>query len=302
MELWIVISVAAAFAQNLRFMLQKHLKATRLSTGGATFARFVFAAPLAVLLVGLLIGLGPYQLPGMTARFMFFAMVGGVAQILATLFVVALFAERNFTVGIALKKTETIQTAIIALVVLGEAVSAWGLIAIAVGLIGVILLSDPPKRAEPRRWRERLFNKASGYGLASGALFGVSATGYRGASLALDGGDFLIRAALTLAFVTLFQSVLMAAWLRWREAGEIRKVMQSWKVTALVGLTGVAGSFCWFMAFTLQNAAYVKAVGQVELVFTFLASWLVFREKSSGREIAGVGLIVASILLLVLLH
>lgn len=302
MELWIVISVGAAFAQNLRFMLQKHLKATRLSTAGATFARFIFAAPLAVLLVSLLTGIGTYQLPGLNPRFMLFAMAGGVSQILATLFVVALFAERNFTVGIALKKTETIQTAIIALIVLGEAVSPWGLIAIAVGLVGVILLSDPPKGAAPLHWRKRLFNKASGYGLASGALFGLSATGYRGASLALNGGDFLIRAALTLAFVTLFQSALMAAWLRWREAGEITRVLHSWKVTALVGLTGVVGSFCWFMAFTLQNAAYVKAVGQVELVFTFLASWLVFREKSTMREVAGMALIIAGILLLVLLH
>ncbi|NOX74394.1 MAG: EamA family transporter, partial [Alphaproteobacteria bacterium] len=56
----------------------------------------------------------------------------------------------------------------------------------------------------------------------------------------------------------------------------------------------------WFMAFTLQNAAYVKALGQVELVFTFLASWLVFKETSTGREIAGILLVVSSILLLIL--
>jgi hypothetical protein len=30
----------------------------------------------------------------------------------------------------------------------------------------------------------------------------------------------------------------------------------------------------WFSAMTLQNAAYVKAVGQIELVFAFLASRL----------------------------
>ena len=51
MELWIPITIAAAFSQNLRFMLQKHLKATGLSTGGATFARFLFAAPLAAALL-----------------------------------------------------------------------------------------------------------------------------------------------------------------------------------------------------------------------------------------------------------
>jgi len=301
MELWIPIAIFAAFMQNIRFMLQKHLKTTRLSTGGATFSRFVFAAPLAMLLVVVLIGSGWRAMPDVNARFFLFAMAGGVTQILATVCVVVLFAERNFTVGITLKKTETMQTAIIALIVLGETVSLWGIIAILIGLVGVVLLSDPPKTSVKLGWRARLFNRASGYGLASGALFGVSATGYRGASLALDGGDFLIRAAVTLAFVTLFQTLVMAIWLNWREAGQIAAVMRSWRVTMFVGLTGVLGSLGWFMAFTLQNAAYVKALGQIELVFTFIASYFFFKERSSGREILGIGLVVASILVLVML-
>lgn len=295
-----IISIVAAFLQNLRFMLQKHLKSSGFSTGGATFSRFVFAAPLAVCFVVFLVASGWQELPGSNLKFAGFAMIGGVAQILATMFVVALFAERNFTVGITLKKTETMQTAVISLVILGDAVSAWGVIAIVIGLAGVVLLSDPPKTDKVLNWQQRLFNKASGYGLAAGALFGVSATFYRGATLALDGGDFLIRAALTLAFVTTFQFIIMAVWLRWREAGQISAVLSSWRVTGLVGLTGVLGSLGWFMAFALQNAAYVKALGQIELVFTFLASWLVFKERSSGREITGIVLVVASILVLVL--
>jgi len=301
MELWIPITIFAAFAQNLRFMLQKHLKTTRLSTGGATFSRFVFAAPLALLLAWALIGSGYRDWPGVSPRFFVYAIVGGLGQITATMLVVALFAERNFTVGIALKKTETMQTALLSMIVLGEMVSAWGVLAIAIGLAGVVLLSDPPKGDQPLPWKARLFNKASGYGLAAGALFGVSATGYRGASLALGSGDFLIRAAVTLAIVTLFQSLAMALWLRWREVGQVTAVMRSWRVTALVGLTGVLGSLGWFMAFTLQNAAYVKALGQIELVFTFLASWLVFKEKSSARELTGIALVVASIVVLVML-
>jgi len=301
MELWIPITIFAAFAQNLRFMLQKHLKATRLSTGGATFSRFVFAAPLAVLLVIGLTGTGFRQLPEINLSFAGFAMLGGVAQILATMLVVALFAERNFTVGVTLKKTEVMQTAILSVIILGEEIATIGIFAIAVGLVGVVLLSDPPKGDVALSWRARLFNKASGYGLASGALFGVSAIGYRGASLALMDGDFIIRAALTLAFVTVFQTLLMMVWLYFREIGQITAVLKSWKVTAWVGLTGMLGSLGWFMAFTLQNAAYVKALGQIELVFTFLASWLVFKEVSSSREIAGILLVVTSILLLILL-
>lgn len=47
MEPWVLITLAAAAVQTLRFMLQKGQRATGLSTGGATYARFVFAVPLA---------------------------------------------------------------------------------------------------------------------------------------------------------------------------------------------------------------------------------------------------------------
>lgn len=299
MELWIPITIAAAFVQNVRFMLQKHLRAGGLSTAGATFSRFVFAVPIAAVIFGSLFWMRAGSAPIAGWRFATFAMTGGVAQILATLCVVALFAERSFSVGITFKKTEMVQTAIIGMVVLGEGISLGGLVAIGIGLFGVILLSDPPQRMMQDGWTARVFNRASGLGLASGALFGVSAVGYRGASLALVGGDFLLRAAATLAFVTLFQTLLMSIYLIAREPGQIRAVLVSWRVTGLVGLTGTVGSFCWFSAFTLQNAAYVKALGQIELVFTFMASYLVFGERSKGRELAGIALVVISIFVLV---
>ena len=132
-------------------------------------------------------------------------------------------------------------------------------------------------------------------------MFGLSAIGYRAASLALPSGDTLLRAAVTLAAVTCFQTLVMLPWLRLREPGEISRVFARWRITVLVGVTGMLGSLGWFVAFTLQNAAYVRAVGQVELVFSALASWLVFRERAGGRELAGIGLLGVSIVLLVLL-
>ncbi len=298
MALWIPITIFAAFAQNLRFMLQKHLKATKLTTGGATFARFLFATPIAIFLVVLMANLG-WEIPQGSNRTWAFVITGGTAQILATMLVVALFAERNFAVGITLKKTEAMLTAIVGFIVLGEGLSLWAGFAILIGIFGVILLSDPPKQTDGS-WYKRIFNRASAYGIGSGAIFAVSATCYRGASLSLSSGDFIIRAVFTLACVTTFQTIAMSIWLRLKEPGEIGRVLKSWRVTMLVGITGVLGSLGWFMAFTLQNAAYVKALGQIELVFTFAASYLIFKERSTGREIVGIGLVVVSILLLIL--
>ena len=100
MELWIPITIFAAFAQNLRFMLQKHLKTTRLSTGGATFSRFVFAAPLALLLAWVMIASGYREWPGVSPRFFLFAVVGGLGQITATMLVV--ISERVMVVAEAM--------------------------------------------------------------------------------------------------------------------------------------------------------------------------------------------------------
>ncbi|MEM6390221.1 MAG: DMT family transporter [Pseudomonadota bacterium] len=299
MPAWIPITIFAAFMQNLRFVLQRHLKVTELSTGGATWVRFAYSAPLVAVLAWGYLTLSGQALPGAGARFWVFVIAGGLAQIGGTMCVVALFARRNFAVGITLKKTEVMLTALAGFVILGETVSAYVLLAIAVGFVGVVILSDPPEQAAALPLQARLFNAASGYGLASGVLFGCSAVGYRGASLALEGGDVFLRATMTLAAATVVQTLALGLWLAWRERGEIGRALASWRVASLVGLTSMLGSLGWFTAFTLQSAAYVKALGQIELLFTFLVSAFWLKERSSPREIAGIGLIVGSLLLIV---
>ena len=137
-------------------------------------------------------------------------------------------------------------------------------------------------------------------GVFSGTMFGVSAVSYRAASLSLGGPDAVTQAAFTLACVTVFQTLVMGTWLKLKEPGQIRDVFKAWRVTVLVGLTGMAASACWFTAMTLQNAAYVRAVGQIELVFTFAASVIFFRESVSKLEVLGILLVVGAILLILL--
>ncbi len=298
MPLWIVATLFAAFMQNLRFLLQRHLKVTTLSTAGATWARFLYAAPMvAVVLVGYM-RLSAQSLPGATPEFWVYVVAGAQAQMLATACVVALFARRNFAVGITLKKTEVILTAVIGLVILGEAVSPPVLIAIGVGFVGVLFLSDPPDSAEALPWQARVFNAASGYGLASGLLFGISAVCYRGATLSLEGGDEILRAATALVAATTVQSLTLGLWIFWTDRSEILRVLASWRVSVPMGATSMLGSMGWFTAFSLQTAAYVKALGQIELLFTFLFSIFWLKEKSSRKELIGVGLIVLSLVLI----
>jgi drug/metabolite transporter (DMT)-like permease len=122
----------------------------------------------------------------------------------------------------------------------------------------------------------------------------------RGAVLALDDGGFMMRAAFTLAVTIVMQTVGMGVYLLWREPGQMTQVIRNWPPALAVGVAGFLGSVGWFTAFTLENAAYIRAVGQIELVFTFIASVFFFKEKSNKLEIAGIILIVSAILLLVL--
>jgi len=292
MEPWAIITLAAV--QTLRFLLQKRLSGAGLGAGGATLARFVFAAPLAAAVATLLI-LRAGEFPRLTPAFWGWALMGGALQAVATQATVALFGMRNFAVGIAFTKTETVMVAALSALLLGEAVGIAGLGAIALGLAGVLALSWPagaPLRA--------IGNRTGALGLLAGGAFALSAIGYRGATTAIEGGP-LMRAALALAVVTAAQSAGMGLWLRLAAPGTLTRLARAWRPAAVIGVTGFLGSLGWFTAFALQNAAFVRALGQVEIAFSVLASALILHERMGRREAAGIALIAASVVAIVLL-
>ena len=297
MDLWIPVTVAAALFQTLRFMLQKALSVSSLSATGATFARFVYSAPLILMGLGLWFWITGTDLPETNARFWLFASLGGLTQILATVFVVLLFRERNFAVGITFKNTEVIQTALVGVILLGEGGSFSALLAMLIGLLAVLILSKPPD--VEGHWWDHLRSRAVALGLASGVFFAVSGVSYRGASLELA-ADAPLRAAVTLAAVVTLQTLVMASWMAFFEPGQINAVWRARKRAVFIGFTSMAGSFCWFWAITLQIAAYVNALGQIELVFSMAVTLFFFKEKISLREYLGIGLLAVSIVTLVL--
>ncbi|MDF2368566.1 DMT family transporter [Sneathiella sp.] len=299
MEAWIPITIFAAFFQNVRTALQKSLKG-RLSTGGATYVRFLYGAPFALLYI---IGIDQFTdlaVPAPNSEFAIFVVIGGLAQILATGLLVALFSLKNFAVGTSYSKTETVQAAIFGIVILGDHVGLGATFAIAVSFVGILLISMSSSVFSIHDFLSGWTSKAAGYGLLSGALFGISAVSYRAAALALGGEGAMVPAAFTLVCVLFFQTIVMSLYLLIREPGELTRVLVNWRFAIWVGLSGMLGSVGWFTAMTLQNAAYVRALGQVELVFTFIASYFFFKEKTNRIEAAGILLIVFGILLLLL--
>jgi drug/metabolite transporter (DMT)-like permease len=300
-ELWIPFTIGGAFFQNLRSALQKHLKG-RLSTGGATYVRFIYALPFALVYFWAVHRYGGFELPQWNAKFLIYCLLGSISQILFTFVLIYLFSFRNFAVGTTLSKTEVVQIAVLGLILLGDTLTLWAGVAIGLSLIGVMAMSLAQSKITLSNLVAGLTEKPTLVGLLCGALLGASVVFFRGAGLALGDGPAVMRAAYALAVALVMQTVMMGIYLKLREPGELTKVMVNWKPALSVGVSGVLASICWFTAFTMQNASYVRALGQIELVFTFIASIFFFKEKTSPMEFFGILLVVAAILILVLLH
>lgn len=301
MPLWIPITIAAAFLQNLRSTWQKQLSG-ELSATAATYVRFSFGLPIAVVYLVGLHTLGGYALPSPNAMFLVYCVVGGIMQIIATFLLVALFAYRNFAVGTTYSKTETVQAALFGIIVLGDHPSLGAVAAILVSFIGVVAISMAKSNLTLANFGRSLSEKPTLMGIGTGAGFGISAVCYRAASLSLNADGVFISAAYTLVTVLVIQTVLMGLWLVWREPEQIVKTVKAWRMSTLVGIVGALASIGWFTAMTIENAAYVRALGQIELVFTFATSYFLFKEKTGWLEFLGIALVVAGLFLLLFLR
>ncbi len=290
MELWVLLTLAAAFLQNLRSLLQKRLTGV-LSSNGASYVRFCYALPFALIYVAVLIR--EQGLPGTTPGFWAYCLAGSVAQLLASASLLSAFTLRSFAVSTALSKTEAVQAAVFGFVLLGDSLSAGAVAGLAVSLLGVLLLTSALRPADFLRSERGLL-----LGLLAGAGLAVAAVCFRGAAVALEEGSAMLRAASALTVALIVQTVMMAAYLRLREPGELGRVGFAWRRGIWVGLFGVAASVGWFTAMALEAAALVRALGQVELLFALITSWLVFRERLRARELVGVALLLGGIYLL----
>lgn len=299
MELWIPLTIAAAFLQNLRSALQKHLRG-KLSTLGAAYVRFLYGLPIAVFYFLILFRVGDNEIPLFGIEFLIYTLLGGICQILFTVFLLWLFSFHNFAVGTTISKLETIMVAVFGLLLLGDRLSVPILIAIALSTFGLVILSAGQARLSLASLINGLWRLPTLIGLVCAAWLGMSVVLFRAASLSLGLESFMLAGCFTLLVVLLQQTVIMGIILRLREPGELTKVLRHWRPAALVGISGGLASIGWFSAFTLQNATYVRALGQIELLFTFVATVVFFKEKVSRAETAGIALITGAIAIILL--
>jgi drug/metabolite transporter (DMT)-like permease len=294
--LWALFTIIAAFSQTVRNAAQRQLTAT-LGTVGATHVRFLFGFPFAlVFLAGVLSATGA-SLPRPGLAYWAWVADGALAQVAATALMLAAMNQRSFVVTIAYIKTEPVQVALFGLVLLGDAVTPLLGLAILVATAGVVVMSLKPGAKTPGAQAGGMRPTLSG--LAAGAMFGLSAVGFRGAILSLGLPSYLMAATFTLVVGLLLQSVLLSAYLWLRDPKVLTAIMRAWRPSLFAGFVGALASQFWFLAFALATAASVRTLALVEVLFAQAISRFVFKQPTTRREAFGIVLIVIGCTLLI---
>ncbi|MDE2006118.1 MAG: EamA family transporter [Rhodospirillales bacterium] len=296
--LWIPVTVTAALFQGWRTAMQSKLRGL-LSVNGAGFVRFLYGAPFAVLYLTLALVLTRSPFPAVSAPLFGFAALGGLFQILGTNLLIMAFGFRNFVVGSAYAKTEAMQTGLVALIVLHEQLPPLAWAGIAVGLAGVLTLSLAGRGLGGRALLAATFQPAALCGLGAGFLLGTTGVFIKLATHFVHARHLPVRALFVLATMTLLQIVMQGAYLAWRDPEELRKSFRHWRQAAPVGLLSASGSACWFTGFALTDVALVRALGQIEVLFTLGFGRFYLKERLKPSELAGMLLVGAGVLMVV---
>ncbi len=290
---WVPIVIWAALAQTVRNTAQRSLVA-QAGTLGATLARFLYGLPFAAVWVAALHLWPATAGPAPTFNPSYFAwlLLGAVSQLAATACLLAAMKQRNFVVGVALSKTDALQVALFAAIFLHELPGWVTLLAIGLATAGVVLLSMPQKRAAGAAVTAGWSAPAALYGLGSGTGFAFSAVGYRGAALQLPDVSPWLIGGWGVLFAQAIQTLLLGGWLAWNSRDSLRATARAWRVSTIAGAAGAMASIGWFTAFALTTAANVRTLGLVEVIFSYLVSHRLLREKLSRADRIGLALLV----------
>ncbi|UYY78450.1 DMT family transporter [Sphingomonas sp. R1] len=291
--LWAGATVAAAAFQVARNAFQRGMMASS-GPWGATLVRFLFGLPFstALMLVAIAFAGAAHLHPQFGLAFWWPALIGALAQVLATAALLQAMHHAGFAVGTALQQSSVPLAALAGLLVFGDTLSAIGWIGVAVTTVGLAVLVWPRNVGGEGR-----LVPGVAYGTLSGLLFGLALNGFRHAGLALEPQHPFFAAVTTVTLVQAVQTAALGAFLLWRDPAALRAVIAGWRGSLGAGLFGALASTGWFFALNLAPAAAVRSLGVVEMPIAAVAGHRLFREALTLRQaIAGVAVCLGVVL------
>ncbi|MEP2651743.1 MAG: EamA family transporter [Paraglaciecola sp.] len=285
---WVFFTLGAVVMQTFRNALQSQLSAS-VSTSGVTLARFLFAPPIALVYLLILYSVSDQIIPTFNQAFILIVLAASLLQIAATSFMVILFKQKNFAVGAGLAKSEALVAGVLGTLFFGSQLSLFGWLGILVGGAAVFVLSGGGKKGG-------LSLKTIGIGLACGTCFALTSLFVREASHILN-VPFPHSAAWVLLWVLCIQTLLMSSYIAMKDRSIFIALKNNSGKTLATSATSCLGSICWFSAMALHHVAYVKTLGQIEVLFTMLVAMFWLKNKVARHEVVGLLLIAAAAVL-----
>lgn len=291
--MWIIVTLVASCLQIARTSEQHRIRSL-LNTSEAGYVRFVYAFPIALLASTIWFGSsGSVPTPG--TRFWVGIVGGGTAQILATMALLKSYKLRDFAIGTVYTKTEVLFVGASSAVVLGEPLSKLAWVGAIICLIGVAWLAA--SGIDPEQNITRV-DPAAMFGVAAACGFAMAAIGIRAASTSLT-GTVAERALLTLTLMLGIQAAIQGLAIALSRESSLRNVLRAWRPALLIACLSLSGSFAWAVAMTLENAAKVRTLGQIEIVLAFAISIVVHRHQHRRAEYVASAVAASGIFLLV---
>ena len=296
---WVLATCSAALFQTWRTALQQKLRG-QLSLNAAAVVRYLYGVPFGLLILGgywLLRG-GWFGAP--TMWFLALVALAGLMQIFGTNLLIASFGPRGFAVGTAYSKTEAVQASLIAVLLMGEVLSVLSWAGVLVSMGGVMFLSLAGRGLSGREFLQATFQPAALRGMGAGFCFAMTAICARKANMELPGPDPVLKALFTVVLMNAMQTAMQGGWLLATERGAVLSLFRTWRSSAQVGALSACGSACWFIGFALAPVALVRAVGQVEILFTLAFGRFFLKERLKTRDAAGALLVAGGVVLVLL--
>lgn len=286
--MWILFAIGSAFFAGITSILAK-CGIQKTDSTVATAIRTIVVLIFSWLMV-MITGTGG-QITSIHGKTLLFLILSGLSTGASWLFYFHAIQIGNINKVVAIDKSSTVLTILLALIFLGEGISVGKLIAVLLIGIGTLLMISKKEEKE---------NKQSQMGLVCAVLSAVfaSLTSILG-KIGITGIDSNLGTAIR-TFV-----VLVMAWLmvfvtgKQREVGKIEK-----KELAFICASGLAtgGSWlCYYRALQEGPASVVVPIDKLSILVTIIFAWIVFKEKLNKKAMLGLMLIVVGTILIALI-
>jgi drug/metabolite transporter (DMT)-like permease len=293
--IWLPATLLAALLQAWRTAVQQRVRA-ELSVNAAGLVRYLYGLPVGCALLAAYLFWSGDSWPHIDQGFFAYAAAAGFAQIIGTNLLLMAFGYRNYVAGTAFAKTEAMQGAVLAFLLLGETLNGLTVAGIAVGVAGVMIVA-----AGGQRFRAAdVIQPAALCGLGAGLGFTMTSIFVKSATFEIATANKILAALIALVVVQACQTVMQGSYVWWRERAQLARVFATWRTSGQVGLLAALGSACWFTGFATAPVALVRAVGQVEVIMTLLFSRFYLKETRKPGEALGLLLVGTGVVLALL--